>query len=141
MDCASCVSHVSKAAASLAGVRRADVHLARGRAVVEFDPAQVQPEQIAQAISQAGYPSKPQGAHHDSAGAEAARIQHQREHARQWMQRAVLGIVLWLPVELMHWFLPLLGVHGVVIGSPGSGKSTTLLALGEAVSACADAVL
>lgn len=37
--------------------------------------------------------------------------------------------------------VPLLGVHGVVIGSPGSGKSTTLLALGEAVSVCADAVL
>ncbi|HEX5403154.1 MAG TPA: hypothetical protein VFX16_12710 [Pseudonocardiaceae bacterium] len=37
--------------------------------------------------------------------------------------------------------VPLLGVHGVVIGSPGSGKSTTLLALGEGLSVCADAVL
>jgi S-DNA-T family DNA segregation ATPase FtsK/SpoIIIE len=37
--------------------------------------------------------------------------------------------------------VPLLGVHGVVVGSPGSGKSTTLLALGDAITVCADAVL
>jgi S-DNA-T family DNA segregation ATPase FtsK/SpoIIIE len=37
--------------------------------------------------------------------------------------------------------VPLLGVHGVVIGSPGAGKSSTLLALADVVSACADAVV
>jgi S-DNA-T family DNA segregation ATPase FtsK/SpoIIIE len=36
--------------------------------------------------------------------------------------------------------VPLLGVHGVVIGSPGGGKSSTLLALADAVTACVDAV-
>jgi Cu+-exporting ATPase len=111
MDCASCVSHVSKAAASLPGVRKADVNLARGRAVIQFDPDQVAPEQIASAITQAGYPSKPQGHQHDPAAAEEHRLDSQREHARQWFRRAVAGIALWLPVELMHWLLPLLGVH------------------------------
>jgi S-DNA-T family DNA segregation ATPase FtsK/SpoIIIE len=37
--------------------------------------------------------------------------------------------------------VPLLGVHGVVIGSPGAGKSSTLLALADVVSACCDAVV
>jgi S-DNA-T family DNA segregation ATPase FtsK/SpoIIIE len=37
--------------------------------------------------------------------------------------------------------VPLLGVHGVVIGSPGSGKSSTLLALGDALTVCADALV
>jgi S-DNA-T family DNA segregation ATPase FtsK/SpoIIIE len=36
--------------------------------------------------------------------------------------------------------VPLLGVHAVVVGSSGSGKSTTLLALGDAVTACTDAL-
>ncbi|MDB5318511.1 MAG: heavy metal translocating P-type ATPase [Phycisphaerales bacterium] len=111
MDCASCVSHVSKAAASLPGVRKAEVNLARGRAVVQFDPDQVAPEQIASAITQAGYPAKPQGHQHDPAAAEEHRLHSQREHARQWFRRAVAGIALWLPVELMHWLLPLLGIH------------------------------
>ncbi|MFC5289909.1 hypothetical protein ACFPM7_22875 [Actinokineospora guangxiensis] len=37
--------------------------------------------------------------------------------------------------------LSLLGVHGVVIGGPGSGKSQTLRTLADAVSACVDAVV
>ncbi len=37
--------------------------------------------------------------------------------------------------------LSLYGVHGVVIGGPGSGKSQTLRALADVVSACSDAVV
>lgn len=37
-------------------------------------------------------------------------------------------------------FLSLAGVHVVVVGSTGSGKSKTLLALADAVTACADAI-
>src|SRR5947208_3234649 len=92
MDCASCVAHVSKAAAALPGVTKADVNLARGRAVVQFDPAQVAPEQIASAITQAGYPAKPQGHQHDAADAEEHRLHSQREHAHQWFRRAIAGV-------------------------------------------------
>jgi Cu+-exporting ATPase len=111
MDCASCVGHVAKAAQSLPGVTKAEVNLARGRAVVQFDPQATKPEQIALAISKVGYPATPQSSDHDPAAAEEQRLQHQREHARAWFRRAILGIVLWLPVELMHWVLPGLGVH------------------------------
>lgn len=37
--------------------------------------------------------------------------------------------------------LSLYGVHGVVIGGPGSGKSQTVRTLADAVSACSDAVV
>ena len=111
MDCASCVAHVTKAAKSLPGVRKADVNLSRGRAVVEFDPQAVQPDEIASAISKAGYLTTPQNQHHDPAAAEEQRLEHQRQHAREWFRRAMLGIILWLPVELTHWLLPLFGVH------------------------------
>jgi Cu+-exporting ATPase len=109
MTCASCVSHVTKAATALPGVRAADVNLARGRAVVRFDPHAVQPDQIARAITDAGYPAKPEAHDHDAAEAEQHRHEHQREHAREWGWRALLGFVLWFPVEVVHWTLLLLG--------------------------------
>ncbi|MEZ0264199.1 MAG: heavy metal translocating P-type ATPase, partial [Phycisphaerae bacterium] len=113
MDCASCVSHVTRAATALPGVAGAQVNLARGRAVVTYDPAAVAPDQIAAAISGAGYPASAQTLHHatHAAQAEEDRLQRQRAHARQWLRRAILGVVLWFPVELMHWTLPLFGVH------------------------------
>ncbi|MDQ4094178.1 MAG: hypothetical protein M3143_12515 [Actinomycetota bacterium] len=37
--------------------------------------------------------------------------------------------------------VPLLGVHAVVIGSSGAGKSTTLRILADAVTACGDALI
>jgi S-DNA-T family DNA segregation ATPase FtsK/SpoIIIE len=52
-------------------------------------------------------------------------------------QRAVLG----QRIDGAALAVPLAGVHGVVIGSSGAGKSTTLLALADAVSACADALV
>ena len=91
MDCASCVGHVTKAAQSLAGVRKAEVNLARGRAVVEFDPQTVKPEQIASAISKVGYPATPQSSEHDPAAAEEERLQHQRETCAAVVQAGDAG--------------------------------------------------
>src|SRR3982750_3925246 len=112
MDCASCVAHVTKAATALPGVRAADVNLARGRAVVRFDPAAVRPDAIAAAITDAGYPSTPQAHDHDAAAAETSRLEHQHAHAREWFTRAMAGVALWLPVELTHWILAATGPHG-----------------------------
>ena len=109
MDCASCVSHVTRVAAALPGVRGADVNLARGRAVVRFNPDAVKPAQIAGAITEAGYPASPQVLGTDVAREEELRIQRQRQHARQWAWRALLGAILWFPVEALHWTLALLG--------------------------------
>src|SRR3954464_8682082 len=111
MDCASCVAHVTKAATSVAGVRKADVNLARGRAVVEFDPAVVRPEVIASVITEAGDPSTPERAEEDAGEAERRRIDRQPQHAREWFVRAMAGIALWAPVEFMHSVLPWFGVH------------------------------
>src|SRR3954451_843681 len=77
MDCASCVAHVSKAASSLPGVTKADVNLARGRAVVQFASPKAAPAQIASAITNAAYPSKPQEHDHDPAAAEENRLHSQ----------------------------------------------------------------
>lgn len=52
-------------------------------------------------------------------------------------ERAVIGT----RIDGLALEVPLLGVHGVVIGSPGAGKSTTLAAIADAVAACQDAVV
>ena len=113
MDCASCVSHVEKAAQRLDGVQACDVSLARGRAVVKFDPAQVDPQQIAAAITEAGYPAAAEStdASAGSAEAEHARLHHQMMHARSWFRRALVAMILWLPLEAAHWRFRAAGIH------------------------------
>jgi Cu+-exporting ATPase len=115
MDCASCVAHVEKAAQRVGGVQECQVNLARGRAVVKFDPEKTNATQIAGAITSAGYPATPEDIRESQASAEEARLNRQRDEARAWFRRAVTAIALWLPVELLHWSRQLLGahVHGV----------------------------
>lgn len=111
MDCASCVAHVEKAARAVGGVTACQVSLARSRAVVDFDSSLTSPEVIAAAIEQAGYPSTPESEGSSAAAAEAARLARHREEAAAWFRRAMVGIALWLPVELLHWFIQIVGWH------------------------------
>src|SRR5687767_11036648 len=103
MTCASCVAHVEKAARTLPGVAGARVNLARGRAVVDYDPKRVDPQRIADAITDAGYPAAPEETGIEAGNVEAHRVHEHMHHARAWLRRAVVGIALWLPVELVHW--------------------------------------
>jgi P-type Cu+ transporter len=105
MTCASCVSHVERAAANLPGVQSARVNLARGRAIVTFDPHRVDSQRIAGAITAAGYPAAPEVTGAEAGNVEAERIQQHAHQARAWFLRAAVGIALWLPVELVHWIL------------------------------------
>jgi Cu+-exporting ATPase len=107
MTCASCVAHVSKAARSLAGVSACNVNLARGSAAITFDPTQTSVDQIAGRITEAGYPSHP----HVSGQSEESRNLQSQQDARAWLHRAMLGILLWLPVELAHWTLHIFWPH------------------------------
>jgi P-type Cu+ transporter len=112
MTCASCVAHVQKAARAVPGVDAAEVNLARGRAVVRFDPGRTDPARISEAITAAGYPAAPQEAGVEAQNAEAKRLQRQMHEARAWFRRAVVGILLWLPLEAIHWTMRAVGpVH------------------------------
>jgi P-type Cu+ transporter len=96
MDCASCISHVQKAALGVPGVTDCRVNLATGKAAVTLNPAQTSPEQVAGAISNVGYPAVPASEH-------SAPQDHAHSHSEAWFRRAVVGIALWLPIELIHW--------------------------------------
>jgi Cu+-exporting ATPase len=110
MSCASCVQHVKKAAESIPGVQACDVNLAGGSAVVRFEGAG-DAEKVAEAISRSGYPAHVRNEQVDRAAAETERLEKQSHHARAWFWRAVIGILLWLPLEATHWILQLLGSH------------------------------
>jgi len=103
MDCASCVAHVNKAAMKVSGVQACDVNLARGRAVVKFDPGVASPDAISAAITDAGYEAAPEAPADAGVDEEGLRLDRQRQHARAWLRRAVLGVALWFPFEIIHW--------------------------------------
>jgi len=105
MDCASCVTHVEHAARNVPGVQACEVNLARGRAVVRFDPSQTDPQQVAKAITQSGYTAQVEDLSVSASNAEEQRLARQQAHARAWLRRAVVGAILWLPIELLHWLL------------------------------------
>ncbi len=103
MTCASCVSHVQKAAKSVPGVKDCRVNLAGGTAVVTLDSAPATSQAVADAITDAGYPAMAQPA----AGDRRHRDHHHHDHSEIWFRRAIAGLVLWLPLELTHWIMRL----------------------------------
>lgn len=58
MSCGSCVSAVKKAATKVDGVKDATVSLEKGQAEVAYDPAKTTPDDIAKAITKAGFKSE-----------------------------------------------------------------------------------
>ncbi|MFV0559383.1 MAG: copper chaperone CopZ [Enterococcus sp.] len=57
MSCNHCVQKVEQAVTDLAGVQKVKVDLKKGKGTVKFDEGQVNSSQIAQAITEAGYPA------------------------------------------------------------------------------------
>lgn len=105
MDCASCVATVERVGGKVAGVREIRVNLARGRAWVKFDAGVTSEGKVAEAITAVGYPAAPEEAGGGGVG-EAARVAEQDREAGEWLRRAVVAGVLWVPFEAFHWVYP-----------------------------------
>ena len=67
MTCAACQAHVDRAVSKLDGVKSVAVNLLAGSMMVDYDPAQVSPDDICTAVDHAGYSASPV-----STGTEAA---------------------------------------------------------------------
>ena len=59
MTCAACQAHVDRAASKLDGVQSVAVNLLAGSMMVDYDPAQVSPDDICTAVDRAGYSASP----------------------------------------------------------------------------------
>ena len=59
MTCAACQAHVDRAVSKLDGVQSVAVNLLAGFMLVDYDPAQVSPDDICTAVDRAGYSASP----------------------------------------------------------------------------------
>jgi len=111
MHCAACAANVQRALTSVPGVRAAAVSVTDGRAVVTGE--RLDSKNLTQAIRDSGYDATPI---EQLASASELRSEielRQQTNERQWKRRAIVGLSIWAPLELMHWFGPSLGIpHG-----------------------------
>lgn len=68
MTCAACQAHVDRAVSKLDGVQSVAVNLLAGSMMVDYDPAQVTPDDICTAVDRAGYSASPVDAGTGAAG-------------------------------------------------------------------------
>ena len=68
MTCAACQAHVDRAVSKLDGVQSVAVNLLAGSMLVDYDPAQVSPDDICTAVDRAGYSASPVDAGTGAAG-------------------------------------------------------------------------
>ena len=59
MTCAACQAHVDRAVSKLDGIQSVAVNLLAGSMLVDYDPAQVTPDDICTAVDRAGYSASP----------------------------------------------------------------------------------
>lgn len=109
MHCAGCVANVERALAVEEGVRSAMVSLAGSSALVTGEHLDAQ--RLAERVRGAGFEASPASSR--DAAADLARTlgESDGQAARAWRWRVVLGVLLWLPMELAHWFGHGLGLH------------------------------
>ena len=67
MTCAACQAHVDRAVSKLDGVQSVAVNLLAGSMLVDYDPAQVSPDDICIAVDRTGYSASPVGTGTDAA--------------------------------------------------------------------------
>jgi Cu+-exporting ATPase len=99
MHCASCVSRVERALASVPGVRDVRVNLATEQASLEATNGHVDDAKLIAAVAAAGYTARPIA----SAATDDAAIRHERE-AASWRNRLIvsaLGLAVMLVLEYL----------------------------------------
>ncbi len=106
MSCASCVSRVESALASVPGVTAARANLATNQAAVDLTTDHADREALLNAVAKAGYKAElPDGddehAHHSA--------MHSEQELLLWRKRLAVGIVLLVPILAPH-VLPWIGV-------------------------------
>jgi len=110
MNCAACSTAVEKALSKVDGVDAAVVSFSTGRATVTGQ--NLDGDVLAEASTQSGYPASVVDAGIDPAELATEIEQQQQQHAVQWRRRAIIGVVIWVPSESLHWLAPPLGING-----------------------------
>lgn len=94
MSCAACATRVEKTIAHAKGVRSAAVNFAASEVTVEYDSDACTPEQLREAVRDAGYDIICDDPEHAAAEAEAAHAEHMRSLRRRTIWAAALSLLL-----------------------------------------------
>ncbi|MBW4706677.1 heavy metal translocating P-type ATPase [Roseobacter sp. YSTF-M11] len=125
MTCASCVGRVDRALAAIQGVRRVAVNLATEEATVDVANAQVTGQQLAQAVTGAGYPA--QVIEERSIVDQQVK---QQDRAKDLAKRTAFAVVLALPVVVLEMGGHLVpAFHHFIDGTIGMQTSWALQAV------------
>lgn len=123
MTCAACQAHVDRAVSKLDGVQSVAVNLLAGSMLVDYDPAQVSPDDICTAVDRAGYSASPVSAGTDAVQSGSAQARSGAAHmesptkkleaaASAMRTRLIVSIVFLIPlfyigmVHMLGWPLP-----------------------------------
>lgn len=123
MTCAACQAHVDRAVSKLDGVQSVAVNLLAGSMLVDYDPAQVSPDDICTAVDRAGYSASPVSAGTDAVQSESAQARSGAAHmesptkkleaaASAMRTRLIVSIVFLIPLfyigmgHMLGWPLP-----------------------------------
>ena len=123
MTCAACQAHVDRAVSKLDGVQSVAVNLLAGSMLVDYDPAQVTPDDICAAVDRAGYSASPVDAGTGAAPSGSAQARSGAAHmesptkkleaaASAMRARLIVSIVFLIPLfyigmgHMLGWPLP-----------------------------------
>jgi Cu+-exporting ATPase len=130
MTCASCVGRVEKALRRIPGVTTAEVNLATEAATVHFLPGQVGVDELAEAVTRAGYtatprhetrPVEPAGNSSDSDNQDQDSAAQLTKLKRKWQATLAVGlglmVLMYVPLYLdtMDWLMPAILVVATVV--------------------------
>ena len=123
MTCAACQAHVDRAVSKLDGVQSVAVNLLAGSMLVDYDPAQVSPDDICTAVDRAGYSASPISMGTDAVQSGSAQARSGAAHmesptkkleaaASAMRTRLIVSIVFLIPLfyigmgHMLDWPLP-----------------------------------
>ena len=123
MTCAACQAHVDRAVSKLDGVQSVAVNLLAGSMLVNYDPAQVTPDDICTAVDRAGYSASPVSTGTDAVQSGSAQARSGAAHmesptkkleaaASAMRTRLIVSIVFLIPLfyigmgHMLGWPLP-----------------------------------
>ena len=123
MTCAACQAHVDRAVSKLGGVQNVAVNLLAGSMLVDYDPAQVTPDDICAAVDRAGYSASPVDAGTGAAPSGSSQARSGAAHmesptkkleaaASAMRTRLIISIVFLVPLfyigmgHMLGWPLP-----------------------------------
>lgn len=110
MDCASCAAVIEHDLKKKKGIASASINLASEKLYVEFDPAQIQVEDIKKNIKALGYKALDDNEEMDMAGGHEHGKMEKESEVRSLKNRFILALIFGLPVIYM--------VMGKMLGLP-----------------------